>query len=151
MAEVTRELPWSSFLRALTPFMGLLWWLSGKESAANARDTSSIPESGWPPGEGNDNPFQFSCLGNPMNRNCVCYSPWGCKRVRHDWVTKQQQQHSHHTGQQQQQLQLPDHHIITRVDSLYSLSHPLPRQPFCLSLWGSIAFSKLQEIFTTLL
>ena len=35
---------------------------------ANAGDTSSIPGSGRSPGEGNDNPLQYSCLGNPMDR-----------------------------------------------------------------------------------
>ena len=28
----------------------------------------SIPGSGWSSGEGNGNPFQYSCLGNPMDR-----------------------------------------------------------------------------------
>ena len=28
----------------------------------------SIPGSGISPGEGNDNPLQYSCLGNPMDR-----------------------------------------------------------------------------------
>jgi len=28
----------------------------------------SIPVSGRSPGEGNGNPFQFYCLGNPMDR-----------------------------------------------------------------------------------
>jgi len=27
----------------------------------------SIPESGRSPGEGNGNPLQYSCLGNPMD------------------------------------------------------------------------------------
>ena len=36
--------------------------------AGDAGDTGSIPGSGRYPGEGNDNPFQYSCLGNPMNR-----------------------------------------------------------------------------------
>ena len=40
-------------------------WLSGKESAWQAGDTGSIPGSGRFPGEGNGNPFQYSCLGNP--------------------------------------------------------------------------------------
>ena len=47
---------------------GLPRWLSGKESACNAGDMGLIPESGRSPAEGNDNPFQHSCLGNPMNR-----------------------------------------------------------------------------------
>ena len=29
---------------------------------------SSIPGSGRSPGKGNGNPFQYSCLGNPMDR-----------------------------------------------------------------------------------
>ena len=33
-------------------------------------------------GEGNGNPLQYSCLGNPMGRVAcqVIYSPWGCKQ-----------------------------------------------------------------------
>ena len=49
----------------------LLQWLSGKESTCNAgdtRDMSSVPGLGRSPEEGNDNPLQDSCLGNPMNR-----------------------------------------------------------------------------------
>ena len=30
--------------------------------------TGCIPGSGGSPGEGNDNPFHYSCLGNPMDR-----------------------------------------------------------------------------------
>ena len=51
--------------------MGLPWWLSGKESACSvgdAGDASSIPGSGKPPGGGNGNPFQYSCLENSMDR-----------------------------------------------------------------------------------
>ena len=35
---------------------------------ANAGDRGSIPGLGRSPGEGNGNPIQYSCLGNPMNR-----------------------------------------------------------------------------------
>ena len=48
--------------------LGLPWWLSGKESAYNTGDSGSIPGLGRSPGEGNDNPLQYSCLGNPMDR-----------------------------------------------------------------------------------
>ena len=34
---------------------------------ANAGDTGSIPVSGISPREGNGNPLQYSCLGNPMD------------------------------------------------------------------------------------
>ena len=39
-----------------------------KKSPAGVGDTSSISEWGRSPGEGNDNPLQYSCLGNPMDR-----------------------------------------------------------------------------------
>ena len=40
----------------------------GKESICNAGDSGLIPELGRSPGEGNGNSFQYSCLGNPMDR-----------------------------------------------------------------------------------
>ena len=39
----------------------------GKVSAYNAGDPGLIPGSGSSPGEGNGNPLQYSCLGNPMD------------------------------------------------------------------------------------
>ena len=42
-----------------------------KESACIAEaegDVNSIPGFGRSPGEGTDNPFQYSCLKNSMNR-----------------------------------------------------------------------------------
>ena len=39
-----------------------------KESACRAGDTGSIPGSGRSPGEGNGNLLQYSCLGNPMDK-----------------------------------------------------------------------------------
>ena len=39
-----------------------------KVSACNAGDLGSILGSGRSPGEGNGNPFQYSCLENPMDR-----------------------------------------------------------------------------------
>ena len=38
------------------------------ESTCSAEDAGSIPEVGRFPGEGSGNPFQYSCLENPMNR-----------------------------------------------------------------------------------
>ena len=43
--------------------------LAGKEygcSAGITEDMGSIPECGRSPGEGNGNPLQYSCQGNPM-------------------------------------------------------------------------------------
>ena len=46
----------------------LPWWLCGKESACNIGDLGLTPGLGRSPGEGNGNPLQYSCLGNPMDR-----------------------------------------------------------------------------------
>ena len=40
----------------------------GKESAGSAGDLGLIPGSARSPGEENGNPFQCSCLENPMDR-----------------------------------------------------------------------------------
>ena len=45
------------------------WWLRWQRICLQGRDLDSIPESGGgSPGEENDYFFQYSCLGNPMNR-----------------------------------------------------------------------------------
>ena len=36
--------------------------------SANAEDVGLIPGPGRSPGEGNGNPLQYSCLGNPVDR-----------------------------------------------------------------------------------
>ena len=64
-----------------------------KNLPANAGDSGSIPGSGRSPGEGNDNAFQYSCLGNPVDRGAwqaTYLHPWGPQRVGHDCTTKQQ-------------------------------------------------------------
>ena len=38
-----------------------------KNPPANTGDTGLICGLGRSPGEGNGNPFQYSCLGNPMD------------------------------------------------------------------------------------
>ena len=54
--------------------------LDVKECAYNTEDPGSIPGSGRSSGEGNDNPLQYSCLRNPMDKRSLAgYSPWGCK------------------------------------------------------------------------
>ena len=51
--------------------------------------TGSAIESGRYLWQGNGNPLQYFCLGNPMDRGAwKGYSPWWSERVRHDWVTK---------------------------------------------------------------
>ena len=43
----------------------------GKESACDAGDPGLIPGSGRSPGEGDDNPFQFSFLENSLDRGAL--------------------------------------------------------------------------------
>ena len=51
-----------------------------KNPPANAGGMGLIPGLGQFPGEGNDNPLQYSCLENPTEG----YGPWDHKRVGHD-------------------------------------------------------------------
>ena len=62
-----------------------------KNPPAKAGDMSLIPGSGRPPGEGNDNPLQYSCLENLMGRGAWRLQSMGSQRAGHDLVTKQQQ------------------------------------------------------------
>ena len=55
-------------LRVIMTSLMAQWWLKKKKPPANAGDTDLIPELGISPGEGNGNPFQYSCLGNPKDR-----------------------------------------------------------------------------------
>ena len=63
-----------------------------KNLPANAAEGCSIPESGRPPGGGNGNPLQYSCLENPKDREA-----WGAivRGIAKSWtglVTTQQPQ-----------------------------------------------------------
>ena len=59
-----------------------------KESVCNAGDLGSIPGSGRSPGEGNDSPIQYSCLGALLDRGTWRATGHGITRVRHGLVTK---------------------------------------------------------------
>ena len=62
-----------------------------KNPPNNAGDADLIPGSGRSPGEGSGNPLQYPCLENPMDRGAWwATSLWGCKKVSHNLVTKQQ-------------------------------------------------------------
>ena len=49
----------------------------GKEPTCNARDLDLIPGLGRSLRGGTDNPHQYSCLENPMDRRA--YGPWDLK------------------------------------------------------------------------
>ena len=96
-------------------------FLNGEESACSAGDLSSIPGSGRPPGEGNGNPLQYSCLENPMDREA-----W--RATVHE-VPKSQTRLSDET--------------TTRV------KHPVPCHVapwLCLPSWSGWMFSKARTL-----
>ena len=64
--ECKKNILW---LRGL-PLIRKLWFPGGSDSKASAHnvgDPGSIPELGRSPGEGNGNPFKYSCLENSMD------------------------------------------------------------------------------------
>ena len=61
--------------------MGFPGGSDGKVSACKAGDLGLIPGSGRSPGEGNDYPFQYFCLNNPMDR---VLQSIGSQRVGHN-------------------------------------------------------------------
>ena len=59
-------------IRSFMYYFMLPWWLSGEEAACQYRRLrrirGSIPGWGTSPGERNGNTFQYSCLGEPTDR-----------------------------------------------------------------------------------
>ena len=70
--------------------VGLSWCFSGKEMACQCRRHRFNPLVRNISEEGNINPLQCSCLGNPMDRRSLAdYNSWGPQRVGHNLATKQ--------------------------------------------------------------
>jgi len=70
-------------------YIGLPWWLRGKESACLGNRLCFNPWVGKFPGGGNGNPLQDSCPGDPMDRGYWQVIVHGVAReFRHDLVTK---------------------------------------------------------------
>ena len=89
----------------------------GKESACNTGDVGSISRSGRSPGEGNGNPLQYPCLGNPMKRGA-----W--------WVTVRGV-----TKELDMAERLSTHATGTEPTGRLVLLHPFHRRPlqgFCI-------------------
>ena len=79
--------------------MGFLGGQDSKESACNAGDLGSVLGLGRSPGEGHDNPLQYSCLENSMDRGAWHATVHG---VTHNWATNT------HTHTHQDILGFPD-------------------------------------------
>ena len=65
-------------------------------SLVKAGDLGLIPGLGRFPGEGNDNLFQYSCLGNPMNRGILWAAVHEVARELDKTMTKQQPVNNRH-------------------------------------------------------
>ena len=64
-----------------------------KNPPANVGDAGSVPGLEKSLREGNDNPLQYSCLGNPHGqRSLVGCSPWGHKEL--DMTERLNREHS---------------------------------------------------------
>ena len=63
---------------------------------ASVGDSGPNPDSGRSPGEGNGNPLQYSCLGNPIDRKAYSgLQSMGSQRVEHDSTTDHTHTHTH--------------------------------------------------------
>ena len=51
-------------------------------NARDIRDVSSIPGWGRSPGGGNGNPLQYSCLGNPLDREAWWATVHGVEKTQ---------------------------------------------------------------------
>ena len=77
--------------KTTTPFRYDLNQISGSDSKAsvcNTGDPGLIPGLERSPGERNGFPFQYSCLGDPVDRGAMVIVHGVTKRVRLDLATK---------------------------------------------------------------
>ena len=70
------------------PKYGLLWWLSDKESTCQCRKLRLDPWVRKIPWKRKWQPTPVFLPGKSYGkRSLVSYSPWGCKRVKHNLMT----------------------------------------------------------------
>ena len=67
-SDMTEQLNDNNLKHTVTLSTGLPCGSAGKESTCNEGDLGSIPGLGRSPGAGSDNPLQYSCLENPIDR-----------------------------------------------------------------------------------
>ena len=79
-----KELKIHSSITAEVKPDGICMVQNSPANAGELRDAGLIPGSGRYPGGGNDNPLQYTCLENPMDRGAWQATTVGSQRVGHD-------------------------------------------------------------------
>ena len=78
------------FINIPVVYMGLPWWFNSTNPSASAGDVGSILGSGRSPGEGNGNPFHYSCLRILGTGELGRLQSMGLHKSQ-TWLTEQQQ------------------------------------------------------------
>ena len=122
-----------------------------RESTGHAGDWGSIPGLWRSPGEGNGNPFQYSCLVNSMDRNKTAsliwpWTVWLTKSQR-PLSTKQQQSEDNTMSLQKRVLfRNPNkirHRVIDKSPLCYGHPRSLCADGSCfLQRWGAQVSSR---------
>ena len=79
-----KELKIHSSIKAKVKPDGIYMVKNSPANAGELRDAGLIPGSGRYPGGGDDNPLQYTCLENPMDRGAWQATTVGSQRVGHD-------------------------------------------------------------------
>ena len=85
---ISFRMDWLDLLAVQGTLKHLLQHHSSKNQLVNADDVDSILGLERAPGEGNGNPFQYSCLENHMDRGDWQAIVHRISRVRHNWMTE---------------------------------------------------------------
>ena len=123
------------FFASTSTTVGLPQWLSGKEAACSAGDKGdggSVPGLGRSPGE--DNPLQYSCLGNPTDRGAWWAIVHGSQRVWLDWSSWAWGRHCNYrfswsqedTDNTESLSNLPETQPVGGLDEIWTLVFCLP-------------------------
>ena len=95
---------WTTLVPLLSWSMRLSWWLSGKESARQWRRCKLDLWMGKIPWRRKWQPTPVLLPRKSQGQwSLAGYCPWGCKRVGHDLLTKQQQ-HEDERGKEKSRL-----------------------------------------------
>ena len=112
-----------------------------KESAYKAGDPGSILGLGRSPGEGNGNPLQCSCLGNPMDRG----NWWAMIQG----VAKSQTQLNIHTVKRPSQLQQSSASVSVKGRSQYLTQMRIMKKKRTLKMPDIVLFNNYYFSSTT--